>query len=874
MSKSRPDIVRTPLADVALPISASLRASLTFPLWSILKPGGRKTVAHGASRGSEVPEYSPGTGRKNSVGREAFRPVPGLSDRSPESQGLRLGLLSFALRACQVSVTLAPMSVPLGHGSEHRGAACPCAIRGRQACGTESHLGFSSARAGAIFNEVIYRKLAILALLAAGCVAAQAPLPQQPAAAPHKSAAAQAPKSAPLPSWKDLVYPPLNPVSIPNVETITLPNGMKLYLLEDHELPLVQGAARIRTGNLFDPPEKIGLATLTGVVLRTGGTRAETGDQLDEELENVAASVESGIDEGFGSVSFSCLKENLDEVLTLFHDVLTQPEFRQDKLDLARTGMSASIARRNDEPQAVAEREFTNTVYGKNTPYGWDDEYDTINRVTRADLAGFYRRYFFPANTMLAVWGDFSAPEMKARLEKLFGDWTVGQPPVPAFPPVTAKPAAGTYLAAKSDVTQTFFSMGQLGGVLNDKDYPALEIMADILGGGFQSRLFRKVRTEMGNAYEIEADWGANYDHPGLFTISGSTKSVSTVETLQAILAEVERIRSTEVSEEELKTAKDTALNSLVFAFDTKAKTLGRILNYEYYGYPRDFIQQYQRALAAVSRADVLRVAKQHLTPADFTIVAVGNPEQFGQPLSKLGRPVIPIDLTIPDPRKAEAIHPDTDSLAKGREILERVQRAVGGAGKLAAIQDFTLTQSDRFDPSAGRSDANEIDRWMAPGHLRQDSRETGGTISTYCDGKLGWISNPRGAGPMRGYLLRAMRNEVFHVYFSLLLAGEAGTSVVAVDDHTVEISVGDEIARLVVDPATGLPRQLLYDAPQPSGPPQAMEEEYSDFREVNGIQVPFHTSYHQGGKYLAESTISQLQVNTGLHLEDLERRP
>jgi zinc protease len=712
--------------------------------------------------------------------------------------------------------------------------------------------------------------LSVLLLIAAGCVAAQVPLPQQPAAPTRRSSAAPTPKAPP--SWKDLIYPPLHAVVVPNVETVTLPNGMKLYLLEDHELPLVHGAARIRTGNLFDPPEKIGLATLTGMVLRTGGTRTKTGEQIDEELENIAASVESNIDETLGSVSFSCLKENSGEVLAAFHDVLTEPEFRQDKLDLARTEMSGGIARRNDEPQGISEREFTNIVYGKNTPYGWEEEYGTINRVTRADLVNFYRRYFFPANTMLAVWGDFNAPEMKARLEKLFADWPAEQPPVPAFPPVAAKPAVGTYLASKSDVTQTFFSMGQLGGVFKDKDYPALEIMADILGGGFQSRLFRRVRTEMGNAYEIEAGWGANYDHPGLFLISGSTKSVSTVETLQAILEEVERIRSTEVSEEELKTAKDTALNSLVFAFDTKAKTLGRILNYEYYGYPRDFIQQYQRALETVTRADVRRVAKQYLTPTDFTIVAVGNPEQFGQPLSKLGRPVTAIDLTIPEP-KGEAAHPDAATLARGREILARVQRAVGGAGKLAAVKDYTVTQNDRFDPGAGRLDGSETERWIAPGHLRQDSRETGGPVSMYCDGKLGWVSTARGSGPLRGSTLREMRNEVFHVYFSLLLAGGEAI-VVAVDDRTVEISAGDEIVRLVTDPATGLPQQLLYDSPQPSGPALPIEEEYSDFREVNGIQVPFHVTYHQGGKYLAESTVSQFQINIGLQLEDLERRP
>ncbi|MFY9727716.1 MAG: pitrilysin family protein [Bryobacteraceae bacterium] len=715
--------------------------------------------------------------------------------------------------------------------------------------------------------------LPLLALVAAGYTPSQVP-PPLPAAQPRRSAVTAAPKAAaaPLPSWKDLVYPPLHAVAIPNVETFTLPNGMKAFLLEDHELPLVHGAARIRTGNLFDPPDKIGLATVTGMVLRTGGTRAKTGEQLNEELEDIAASVESSIDETLGSVSFSCLKENTGEVLAAFHDVLTAPEFRQDKLDLAKTEMNGGIARRNDEPQGIAEREFADIVYGKNTPYGWEEEYDTIDRISRADLVNFYRRYFFPANTMLAVWGDFSAPEMKARLEKLFADWTVQQPPVPAFPPVTAKPAAGTYLAGKSDVTQTFFSVGHLGGVLQDKDYPALEIMADILGGGFESRLVRRVRTEMGNAYEIEADWGANYDHPGLFSISGSTKSVSTVETLQAILEEVERMRSAAVSEAELKTAKDTALNSLVFAFDTKAKTLGRILNYEYYGYPRDFIQQYQRAIEAVTRADVLRVAKQYLAPAEFIIAAVGNAEEFGQPLAKLGRPVTAIDLTIPGAKK-EAAQSDAASLTKGREILTRAQRAVGGADKLASVKDFMVIEDNRFEPSAGRTDASETDRWIAPSHLRQDSLTAAGPIGIYCDGKLGWISTPRGAGPLMGLSLKLMRDEVFHVYFSLLLAGGGG-SAVAVDDRTVEISTGDEIARLVIDPATGLPHQLLYESPQPSGAPQPVEEEYSDFREVNGIKVPFHVTYHQGGKHLADSTVTQFKINAGLQLGDLEHRP
>ena len=155
--------------------------------------------------------------------------------------------------------------------------------------------------------------------------------------------------------------------------------------------------------------------------------------------------------------------------------------------------------------------------------------------------------------------------------------------------------------------------------------------MGDILGGGFQSRLVQRVRTQLGLAYEISADWGANYDHAGLFEIGGSTKSASTADTLKAIKEQIERIRSSEVTADEFETARQSALNGLVFAFDTRTKTLSRVLNYEYYGYPKDFIDRYQKGLEAVTRADVLRVARERVHPADLTIVAVGKTDEFGK---------------------------------------------------------------------------------------------------------------------------------------------------------------------------------------------------------------------------------------------------
>ena len=324
-----------------------------------------------------------------------------------------------------------------------------------------------------------------------------------------------------LPSYKDLKYPPLPAIKIPEPVEFTLSNGMKVFLLEDHELPLVTGSALIRTGNLFDPATKRGLAGLTGEVLRSGGIKAKTGDQLDEELENVAAQVESQIGETSGTLSFSCLKENTDQVLGTFKDFLTSAEFREDKVDLAKTQLRSEISRRNDDPGGIAEREFSSILYGRNTPYGWTIEYAHVDNIQRQDMVDFYHRYYFPSNIMLEIYGDFSAADMKAKLEQLLGTWKYAQPPVPPFPKVQQPATPGVFLATKTDVTQTFLTIGHLGGEFRDKDYPALGVMADILGGGKTSRLFRSLVREKQIAQDVQASQ-ASRAFGSVFTISAT----------------------------------------------------------------------------------------------------------------------------------------------------------------------------------------------------------------------------------------------------------------------------------------------------------------------------------------------------------------
>jgi zinc protease len=712
--------------------------------------------------------------------------------------------------------------------------------------------------------------LAIAAILANAQTPPQTP--PQAAPRPRPAAAAPAAPAAPANPLRDLKFPPLRLIEAPKAAAFTLPNGMKLFLIEDREVPVVSGVARIHTGNLFDPAGKVGVATLTGMAMRTGGTRQMTGEELDRKLEDMAARVETAIGESAGEVSFFSLAENSAEVLAAFRDVLTVPAFRIDKVDLAKMQLRGSVSRRNDDPDRILAREFPALVYGPATPYGWTPKFEDIGRIARADLLAFHKRYFFPKNVTLAVWGDFETARMKERLERLFAGWTVEQPPVPEFPNAAAKPAPGVYLARKIDLPLTSFAIGHLGGKNADKDYPALTVMAGILGGGFSSRLFERVHTRMGNASNISARWAGAYGHPGTFEISGAAKSHSTVATIQAIKQELERMRTAEVSEEELRTARDGALDSLAFASGTRRQILDRMLAFEYFGYPADFLQQYQKALASVTAA-VLRVAKEYLRPADLTILVVGDPDEFVPSLEGLG-PVREIDMTIPEP-KAIAAATDTASLEQGKLIMARMQAAVGGAEKLAAVKDYTAIREVRIAAAAGGETLTETESWIAPAYLREDADRSGLHRALYTDGKSGWTARGRQSAALLGPTLKGMQSDLFRSYFSFLLSDRvAERTVTALDENTVEISApGGLVARVAVSPETGLPQQISYTIEMPTGPPVLVQEIYSRFEDVAGMRVPYECSALHDGEIFDESTVKDFKVNSGLVLSQLERR-
>ncbi|NQT03723.1 MAG: insulinase family protein [Planctomycetes bacterium] len=451
--------------------------------------------------------------------------------------------------------------------------------------------------------------------------------------------------------YKELKYSKLGDIQIPEVQQVTLANGMQLFLLEDHELPLISVSARIRAGSIYEPPDKIGLAAITGTVMRTGGTVSRTGDEIDEQLESIAASVETGIGLNSGSAFVSVLEKDIDVGLAILADVLMNPAFREDKIMLAMIQHRSSIARRNDNVGSIAAREFEKLIYGPDSVYARHTEYATIGSISRDDLVAFHKKFFGPNNMMLGIWGDFDTDIIIRKIEKAFEGWGKVDMELPNIPPVKYEFSQTVNVIRKDDVNQSNIYLGHIGGLRSNPDYFALILMNRILGSGFTSRLFKNVRSREGLAYSVFGIYSANYDFPGLFYVGCQTKSEATVKAIRAMTEEVRKMTESEVTDEELALAKDSYLNSFVFNFDTKGEIVGRLMTYVYYDYPLDFLQKTKDNVEKVTKKDILRVAKKYLRPDEIQILAVGRPRDFDEPLSVLGS-VREIDITIPVPKQ------------------------------------------------------------------------------------------------------------------------------------------------------------------------------------------------------------------------------
>jgi zinc protease len=672
-------------------------------------------------------------------------------------------------------------------------------------------------------------------------------------------------------SYQQIPIPPLPAFKPQQPRRIELANGMVIFLQEDHELPLIDGTARIRGGSRNEPAGKVGLVDIYSEVWRTGGTKSQTGDQLDDFLEVRAAKVETGGSSDSTTISWSCLKGDLDDVFKVFADVLQNPEFRPDKIDIAQKEEADGISRRNDQVSEIAQRETVRLAYGPDNPYARVPEYATVAAVTRQDLLDWHGQYVHPNNIILGISGDFDSAAMEAKLRAAFESWPKG--PVLAKDEVQYAPAKpGYYLVSKDDVNQSSIHMVGLGTTRDNPDYYAISVFNEAFGGGFSSRLFNDIRTKRGLAYSVGGGIGTNFGHPGILQVSIGTKSQTTIEAIQAAGEDIENLAKQPITDEEIQHAKDGILNAFIFRLDSPDKILGERMTYEYYGYPPDWLDKYQAEIKQVSAADVKRVAAKYLHLDQLAVLVVGNTKEFDKPLSSLGS-VKEIDITIPPPPAAAGGAEDDSakpaaSNPEGKALAAKVAAAMGGLPKLHSIKTMHVSIGE----SDGGGPPSPVDVTLAfPDSMHVEVQTPQGNLTIVVSPDAAFMTV---AGMGTRSMPAAQKSEMLaQLHHDLVYVAQhaddpafaftaAGTEKIG-DVEAAILDIGGAIpwVRWYVDPKTGHILREQYKGKGQSGPFEG-ETNLSDWQTADGLTMPRQHENKQNGQQTSTAEFKKIEIN------------
>jgi predicted Zn-dependent peptidase len=457
--------------------------------------------------------------------------------------------------------------------------------------------------------------LTVLLALAAGSVVAATPSADRIVAHPDEL------------KYEKLDYRPPKPGDYRH----KLKSGATAYVAENPEVPTFQLTIHVRTGTLYEPVAKAGLARMTGHVMRNGGVEGMTAAEFDEQLALLAGEISVDVETSKGTVRLFCLAKDADAALGLLEKMLRTPAFDQKALDRHRTDVLSELEQRNASTAAIEEREWQFLMYGDH-PSGtrYRRTKASVESIARDDLIAFHQKYFFPGNFIFAASGDLETEEILAKLNDLVADWPDRELTLPAVPDRIPDVEPGVYVIAKEDVNQSRIRVGHAGVKRDIPDEHALEVMNDILGGGgFTSRIMRRVRSDEGLAYSAGSTFGRERPvlYPGTFFAFFQTKHATAAFGTQLILTEIDRIRSEKVDAETVENAKAGFIGNVVNPFSTRNRMVNTFADDEYTGRPDSYWQKYTKQMEAVTPEDVLEVAKKYLHPDKLVFLVVGDPE-------------------------------------------------------------------------------------------------------------------------------------------------------------------------------------------------------------------------------------------------------
>ena len=426
-------------------------------------------------------------------------------------------------------------------------------------------------------------------------------------------------------------------VKLPKAEEATLPNGLRVVLLNANKVPTITMQMVILSGGLADPAGYHGLASFAAGLLREGTTTrssreiAEQSDALGTTLSST-----SGLSSLTSTVTASALVENLDQTLDIFADVVRNPTFPQAEVDKYKTRTLAQLQFQRSIPQFLAQEQFQKAIYGTHPGALVVPPAESLKKLSSKDLAEFHSTYYRPNNAFLAVVGDVTMKELMPKLQKVFGDWQKADVPAMNIPPAPAQSASTIALIDRPGSVQTVLTLGTLGIERTSSDYFPVLLADRILGGGPSGRLFMNLREDKGYTYGAYSGFGGS-KYRGTWVSSSEVRTEVTEGAMKEFKYELSRLRTDKVPAEELENAKRAIIGSFALSLEQPQALLQNIITQKIYNMPADYWDTYPQKVSAITADDIQRVAQKYIDMDHLQVVAVGDASKTRDVLAKYG---------------------------------------------------------------------------------------------------------------------------------------------------------------------------------------------------------------------------------------------
>jgi zinc protease len=434
---------------------------------------------------------------------------------------------------------------------------------------------------------------------------------------------------------------------VPTWTKTQLANGATLIVSERHSLPLVSFSITFVGGaNQFEPVGRRGVAAGAAAML-SEGTTTRTGDQISDALQLLGTGVNSSIGGEEGALGFVSTVKNFDATLAILADMMLNSTFPAEALERLRARTLVNLAQAKAQPTVVGSQVFAKILYGNAHPYGQRATETSVKAITRDDVVAFHKAYYQPGRAIITVVGDVTSLKVKSSIEKGLAAWAkAGAAPSFDYPKLPELQPAKIYLVDKPGAAQSVVNIGLPGPPRNTPDYFALQVLNTILGGQFQSRLNANIREQKGYSYGVNS--GFSYGKgPGAFRAGGSIFIDNTDAALVEFMKELKGIVGEKpITDEEIKTAKESLIQGLPQRFASVSAISNSITSLVVQGLPDDFYQTYAKNVTAVTKEDLLRVAKRYIDLNHLAIVIVGDRAKVEAPLKATGiAPITMVDI-------------------------------------------------------------------------------------------------------------------------------------------------------------------------------------------------------------------------------------